>query len=383
MTSTKPNRSRSASIRVTITKEREGVYSVRWREGGRRPRKRLPTKALAEEYALEVEKRLAAGDVVDTDPQPEPTLAEFVEEYWTTYAIPNLLPSTRTGYGGVWERHLRNRIGDLPISQVTSAVIEDAAAQMKVGDPTKIKALGFLQGVMKRAAVRGHLPPGANPVRDVKKPRQRGIRRAQPLAPETIERIRQSRRPYDRTLVSVLAYAGLRPAEAQAALLEHITGGSKLYVPATNHWPHDRYVDLLPIVQADLREWIMQSGQRTGLIFPRPRAGVWTEQAWRGWRKNVYQPAARAAGVTDDLRPYRLRGSYGSLLLFEGRSPMYVADQLGHDLATLSTYYAGVIAELEATGTRATADQTIRTAREATSTRAQTEAAGSSPGPLA
>ncbi len=53
-----------------------------------------------------------------------------------------------------------------------------------------------------------------------------------------------------------------------------------------------------------------------------------------------------AAGVTGDLRPYRLRGSFVSLLLWSGEDLVYVADQAGHSVATLARHYAGVIREL-------------------------------------
>jgi len=41
----------------------------------------------------------------------------------------------------------------------------------------------------------------------------------------------------------------------------------------------------------------------------------------------VYRPAAKAAGVTGDLRVYRIRGSFVSLPLWEGRSLTFVADK--------------------------------------------------------
>jgi hypothetical protein len=81
------------------------------------------------------------------------------------------------------------------------------------------------------------------------------------------------------------------------------------------------------------------------------------------WRRRVYRPAAIAAGVTGDLRPYRLRGSFVSLLLWEGRSLTYVAEQAGHSVATLARHYAGVLRELEHTP-RTPADEAIREARE-------------------
>ena len=53
------------------------------------------------------------------------------------------------------------------------------------------------------------------------------------------------------------------------------------------------------------------------------------------------------AGVTADLRPYRLRGSFVSLRLWEGYSLTYVAEQAGHSMATLARHCAGTMRELD------------------------------------
>jgi hypothetical protein len=42
-----------------------------------------------------------------------------------------------------------------------------------------------------------------------------------------------------------------------------------------------------------------------------------------------------------------LRGSFVSLMLWEGRSLTFVAEQAGHGVATLAKHYAGVLEELE------------------------------------
>jgi len=69
-------------------------------------------------------------------------------------------------------------------------------------------------------------------------------------------------------------------------------------------------------------------------IIARPSGGPWTREDWANWRRRIWRPAAIEAGVTGDLRPYRLRGSFVSLLLWEGRSLTYVAEQAGHSVAT-------------------------------------------------
>ena len=63
------------------------------------------------------------------------------------------------------------------------------------------------------------------------------------------------------------------------------------------------------------------------------------------------------------MRPYRLRGSFVSLLLWAGEDLTYVAEQAGHSVATLARYYAGVIKELHGQPKIPAADA-IRVARE-------------------
>ena len=64
----------------------------------------------------------------------------------------------------------------------------------------------------------------------------------------------------------------------------------------------------------------------------------WTRAAYQNWRRRVYGPAARAAGVVRP-RPYDLRHSYVSLLIHEGKSVVEIARQAGHSpQMTLNTY---------------------------------------------
>jgi hypothetical protein len=57
-----------------------------------------------------------------------------------------------------------------------------------------------------------------------------------------------------------------------------------------------------------------------------------------------------------------LRGSFASLLLWEGHSVVDVAAQLGHSVATLARHYAGVLEDLHPTE-RSDAAEAIRMAR--------------------
>lgn len=336
-------------------------WRVRWRQGDVNRSREFSRKRDAEVFDLEVRRRLQSGGLVDLEAGSE-TLAQWMEEWWRVYAIPNLKPRTREVYARMWATHLMPRLGSWPLRDITPAVVEDFRAQLhvaRVGDPTIIKTLGLLQGMLKRAAVRGRIP--ANPVLLVDKPRQSAGRRPAPLPPLTVERIRSRLEQRDATLVSVLAYAGLRPDEA--IRLRWADVGDQALDVFAHKTSRRRQVRLLAPLTVDLLEWRIATGRPgpTELVFPRAR-GAWTDSDWRNWRRRAYQAAAADAGVTGDMRPYRLRSSFVSLLLWEGRSLPYVADQAGHAVATLSEHYAGVLEELE-DGRRRPAGDVIREAR--------------------
>jgi hypothetical protein len=94
-------------------------------------------------------------------------------------------------------------------------------------------------------------------------------------------------------------------------------------------------------------------------------ASRWTEPAYQSWRRRAFKRALNAAEV-ERARPYDLRHSFASLLLYEGRSVIYVARQLGHDARLTLTKYGHVIDELD-DAPRRDAETAIRQAREALS----------------
>lgn len=365
---------------------KRGKWEVRWLEGGRHRSRLFDRKGDADAFDRDVKRRKQLGNLATGVIQSRLTLAQFIEDdWWPRYAVPNLAPDTRLRYLQIIGKHLLPRVGDYELRQFTPLLVEDLRDQLLragVGDPTIIKTLGVLQGVMKRAVVHGLIP--VNPVTAVDKPRQKAGALPQPLAPETVERIRahmltmwqsakrgpgrpvaelQWWRVRNATIVSVLAYAGLRPAEDRATRWEDIHDRTLHIESSKTHRPRD--VELLAPLAQDLAEWRLLCGRPSGKqsIFPTMDGDGWKRHDWNNWRRRIYQPAAIAAGVTGDMRPYRLRGSFASLLLWEGRSLAYVAEQTGHSIATLVRYYAGTIRELEEQP-RVPAAEAIRQARE-------------------
>jgi integrase len=240
----------------------------------------------------------------------------------------------------------------------------------------------LLQGILRRAVVEGLII--MNPVQAVPKPKQPPTRVPEPLPPETVERTRAHMltmwwspkrgagrsaeelrwwRARNATIVSLLAYGGLRPVEDRGSRWGDLHGRT-LHVVASKTG-RARDIELLAPLAQDLAEWRLLCGRPSddSLIVPTTDGDAWERYDWQNWRRRVWRPAALAAGVTGDLRPYRLRGSFVSLLLWEGRSLTYVAEQAGHSVATLARHYAGVIKELEGQP-RVAAAEAIRQARE-------------------
>jgi integrase len=178
--------------------------------------------------------------------------------------------------------------------------------------------------------------------------------------------------------VSILAYAGLRPGELRALPLggfrestilvqrgANPDGSSK---PTKNH--QHRTVHLLPGLAQDVREYKLAIGRppEKTLILLDDESQPWDKTAWQMWRADRWAPACHAAGLEPVPRPYDLRHSFASLLLAEGRQPLYVARQLGHSLSVLLSTYAHLIDEYEHRE-RIDADAEIANARRQLGTR--------------
>ena len=172
-----------------------------------------------------------------------------------------------------------------------------------VGPATIRKALGLLQAICRQAVEWEELR--ANPVKQIRKPpapRQLAIR---PLGPEAVEALRRAMRTdRDATLISVLAYAGLRPEEALALQVRHVGQATLLVeqknvggeiVPGQKTARPPRSVELLDPLRRDLAAHLLARG-RPGdqtLLFARPDGAPWRETDYRNWRRRIFQAGAR------------------------------------------------------------------------------------------
>jgi integrase len=351
------------------------AWRVRWRDGGRGSRARARTfdrKADAVAFDDELRRRRRLGELVGFAGSQE-TLNRYVADTWAKTHAVTLATKTAKHYASLYDHHIAPFLGDLKLSELTPELIARWQAERVAagaGREAIRQAMKLLGNILQRAMEGGRI--GRNPTRVVRKiapPRRREVR---PLAPATVEALRAASGARDAALISVLAYAGLRPQEALALRWADVRERTILVERAvslgeekdTKTHAH-RTVRLLAPLREDLLAWRMRAGRPrdNALVFPGPAALLWSKTTYDNWRKRAFDRACKAIEL-DGARPYDLRHSFASLLLHEGRSVMYVARQLGHDARLTLTTYGHVIDELD-DAPRIGAEDAIRAARHA------------------
>ena len=331
------------SVEKRILNSGDVVWRVRWREGNRNRAPVLGRKSDAIAFEAEVRRRARTGELRLLDAGRE-ALDAFAAEWLRAYGRVNLAPRTLAYYGRVWDLHISSRIGGLRLREVDVEVCQRFAADLAadgLGAAMRRKVLTIRSGVLQRAFEWGRIP--ANPMRAVRFPSNKRRREIRALSPATVEAMRTASELRDATLISVLAYGGLRPQEALALCWRRVGERTiSVHAPKTGR---RRSVRLLAPLGEDLAAW-REERPADGLVFPGRNGEPWTTEAYKSWSSRAprgrkgkdgkraggggaFGRAAKAAGVPE-ATPYSLRHSFCSLLLHEGRSVIYVADQLGH-----------------------------------------------------
>jgi integrase len=279
----------------------------------------------------------------------------------------------RRSYASTYDLHISPRLGGLRLGEIDAEVIaafQGDLIRADVGPHAIRKAVTLLGGILQRAAESKRID--FNPQRVVRKARLPQSEEVRPLAPATVEAIRAVLSQRDATIVSALAYAGLRPGELRVLRWRH-TGERTLLVHAEKTGRR-RSVRLLPPLRADLLAWRSACSDPAddAYVFLSADSALWSANAFEKWRRRAFTPALQAAGI-ERARPYDLRHSFASLLLHEGRSAIYVARQLGHGAELTMRVYGHVIEEL---GDRPQlpAEDAIREARRALAARSRAQA---------
>ena len=359
---------------MSVQKRSTGAWRVRWQESGRWRSRTFETKRDAVAFDTEVKRRARLGVLATTIDAGGETLDAYVVDTWTPVHLALLAPRTRRVYAKLYDRHIAPTLGGVVLRDLNAETIarwQTDRLAAGAGPVAVSKSLALLSNILQRAVEAGRIP--VNPVRMVRKaklPRRAEVR---PLAPVTVEMMRRSSSPRDAVLLSVLAYAGLRPGEALGLRWSDVRDATLLVQRSislgevrTTKTGATRTVRLLSPLRRDLAEWRMACGRPpdTALVFPGRDGQPWTDEAYEYWRRGGgFARAVKEAAGVEHARPYDLRHSFASLLLHEGRSVIYVARQLGHGAQLTLGCYGHVIDELE-DQPRQGAEDAILAARE-------------------
>jgi integrase len=364
---------------MSIQKTKDGGRKVRWLdETGRHRSKTFPKgqAQLAEVFDGKIKERKLLGDLSLLDLGKQ-TLGAYVTETWAPAHLATKAPKTRKLYTYLYDAHIDPALGNTPLRALNPEMIARWQADLVnggVGQEAVRKAHTLLGGILQRAAESRRIsynparlvPPLAAPERE----------EVRPLAPETVELLRHHVR-YDEkgserqwghrnaTLISLLAYSGVRPQEARGLRWENVRDATLLvHSPKTRRrGRRSRTVRLLSPLKSDLAQWRLASGRPPdrAWVFPGEDGEQRTEYGYQQWRGRTWKAVLERAKLAYQ-RPYDLRHSFASLLLHEGRSVIYVARQLGHGAQLTSNTYGHVIDELE-DQPRVSAEEAIRAAR--------------------
>jgi integrase len=355
---------------VSVRRVRRGVYQVRWREAGRgSPAHSVmvhgatdgEARRKADTIDADIRNRKAAGErVISIVPdRPEPlTLAEFLP-VWHEAHGKELAASTQASYAVVWDKWIGPRLGAKLVGDITPGEVARFRAGIERDggrSPTVLRVLAVLGSVLSEAVRQGHI--AASPTRAVSRPRQSRRRAVRPPTPERVEIIRAAlESDVERALVTLLAYVGLRPQEALAAVWSDITAG-KLVVDASKTG-RTRVVPLLSVVRRELAALQMRKG-RPGPAAPIISTGScerWSESRYRSFRRH------RWSKVAAGMRPYDLRHAYVSLMIQAGHTVVEVAKWAGHSPQVCLGTYAHLF---DTVSERIDPDRAIREARYGT-----------------
>lgn len=342
-------------------------YRVSWRDPdrpGKQKSKSFERKKDADKFDSSVKVKLATGEPIDERSDRLMTVRELIAEWRKLEAAPRLAASTLSHYDSLI-KHLNSHIGDTAIRSLDAAKVLALRADLeadKVPDYTRARALKLLRQILNFGVLAGRL--NGNPA-DVLRargalPNQQRTTDVHVLSVKQLEVVRASllaRRTEhakrDAVYFSVLAYAGLRPAEAQALAAKHVDVKVKTIRVERQNRKGDptgpvktarakRTVKSLPgPLVADLKTWVKDLGPED-LLFPGVAGRAWTTTETANWARRAW-----ASTAPEGTTPYDARHSCASLLLRSGLGVAATAQQMGHSVEMLTRTYAHVLEAYE------------------------------------
>lgn len=341
---------------MSVHRAASGKWIVRYRDAGRNRSKTFSVKADADRFDAETRRRKELGELI-LSRRDVPTLREEAVDWLASKT--DLAPSSEQLYSDRLRLHIFPELGGMKLIDIRPRVVEGwQRGLMQAGTSPRVvqQARMILSQILTRAVAHEYLQ--ANPVQAIPAPRYK----AEEVEPATVDQVEAMRDYFltsdnksviDAALISLLAYAGLRPPQESHGLMWLDLDGRTLRVHRRNVYgklerglkagKRERIVTLPGPVAQELAELRISLGRPTGLIFHRADRGPLNKSDWGNYRRRIFSRARAAAGLSEAFTPYDLRHTCASLMIAAGRPPTEVAEQLGHSLQTSVTTYQHLI----------------------------------------
>lgn len=341
---------------MSIERLSDGGRRVRWYDQSGNHRSKTFKKGeaqIAKDFHDEVFRAKRLGYLPQLQASSK-TVGEAAAEWWVNHGQ-HKGERTAKLYEGLLHNYVLPTWDGVRLGEITHGAVQGWHGKLDTGPTARNNALGILRQILNYAIKQEWIQ--SNPCLLVDKAKAPDREPVKPPSTQDVEQIREALlakgRLGDATLVSVLAYAGLRPNEAWRLTWEDVRENT-LLVRASKTGTF-RTVDLLAPLRADLTAWKLAS-QPNPLVFPNAWGEAFTKTKWDNWRKRVWEKVA-----PEGMTPYACRHHFVSLLLADpSNSRVYVASQAGHSLQVQDQVYAHIMAE----GRTQDATAAIRAARE-------------------
>lgn len=348
--------------------QRARSFELKWRENGHPKSKNFKKRSEAVERQRDVDRKLREGKPVMRR-KDAPTLKDFGNEWLA--GRKDLEPGTKQKYSEWLGVHIYPQLGHLSVVDLHPRTLGEWQKR-RLAEGAGPAVLGKAQGLLSQILKKAVLPYEyleQNPVLALDPPSytKKPHRWLTAVEVEALRSWYLEREDLgSAALISTLAYVGIRPQDATARMIEELVGADLsvttknsdgVIVPGSKTGEgYKRRVKVPGPVQADFAEWIEGD---SGLIWPRAKDGKpWTKNDWdnwraRGWvkqertgkmvRPKCFKAAAEACGLGENLKPYDLRHTAGSLMAACGWTSAEIAHQLGHSVSESERTYRHLI----------------------------------------
>lgn len=376
-----------ASIHQRPRKDGSIAYRVSYRIDGRQAQDSFDDPVSAERFADRVERiggRAARAMLLEGEAAPAqvPTLAEWLEEYLDPDSglLTGVTDGTRDGYRKAAKLSFLDRLGDLPVSEVTPEHVKawlnwqsQAPSSRRKGERVSAKTIknyhAILSAVLRAAAHQGVAP--SNVAHGLALPESR--KRAMVCLTEAeFAKLYNSTGEHYKPLTLALAATGMRFGEATALTWGDLTEGEggwhfsidkawKRGPNGSSYLGHPKSEAGTRIVSIgeNVLEALGPRGANRQLIF-RNRAG--NRVLVSAFGKFGITKAIEKSGITKTPRIHDLRHSHASWLIARNVPLPYIQRRLGHEKIDTTVSVYGHLLPEALSATRDAATEAIKKA---------------------